>query len=178
MRKGHSVKLKIFISRNHTNGLKSKAIDTKERQPETRYQRTEYKMRRSSVSAEGSSRYQTWVQPKWKPFTKTPERATVCVTVWLLSHWVSRQWWKPWSHEHSQNPWLTTTASLRLARNATEQQEAYTSQSPLWRRKHVDPPNLTSGKNGIPTGAQPLLLARMQVSLQDDVISSTLIYHF
>lgn len=35
-----------------------------------------------------------------------------------------------------------------------------------------------SGTSGIPTGAQPLLLARMQVSLQGNIIFSTLMYHF
>lgn len=79
--------------------------------------------------------------------------------------------------EQSQNPWLTAGSSL-LTQNASEQQEAYTGRSPRWQKKHFDPPNLTSRKNGIPTGAQPLLLARMQVSLQDDVISSTLICYF
>lgn len=40
---------------------------------------SKYKMRRSLVSAEGSSRYQTWVQPKWKPFNKnTGEGDSLC----------------------------------------------------------------------------------------------------
>lgn len=34
------------------------------------------------------------------------------------------------------------------------------------------------GTSGISTGAQPLLLARMQVSLQGNIIFSTLMYHF
>lgn len=76
--------------------------------------------------------------------------------------------------EHSQNladHCLLTSCPERTLRNS-KKPESMMAEETLGSFK---PP---SGKNGVPTGAQPLLLARMQVSLQDDIISSTLIHHF
>lgn len=68
------------------------------------YHRTVYKMRRSRVSGEVSSRYKTWVQPKWKPFTKPPERVTVCVTAGSLG--VTTTMKRMIRSEHSQSSCL------------------------------------------------------------------------
>lgn len=172
-RKGYSVKLKIFISRNDINGLRSKAVDTNEHRG-TLYHRIPYRTRRSEMSADASSRCKTWVQPKWKPFTKTSERATVCVTAWLLGH----------SGCLSQQPWRTWSG-LNTARNLGWLMAASSPSWTLQSSKKPTQPTVLGDRGNISTlqtslrkewdshwGTQPLQLARMQNSLQGDLIFS------